>query len=331
MATNDDGTPKPATSSLVLRDRSSPRTTTVFIQGDFTRPADEVSPNTPAVLPPLDPASDETIATRLDLARWLVSADNPLTSRVLVNRIWQRFFGSGLVETDNDFGLMGSPPSHPELLDWLAANLIEQGWSLKQLQRLLVTSRTYRQSSRETELAQEADPGNRLLSRQQRLRLDAELVRDVALTASDLLAPALGGPPVFPPIPEGATALNQVKRQWKTSTGDDRYRRGIYTFLYRATPPPALSVFDAPPGITACTRRNRSNTPLQALALLNDQAFMEMAEALAGLVEADGLEAAFRRCTARTPDPEELAVLEPLSLLEAARVLLNLDETITRE
>ena len=331
VATNDDGTPKPATSSLVLRDRSSPRTTTVFIQGDFTRPADEVSPNTPAVLPPLDPASDETIATRLDLARWLVSADNPLTSRVLVNRIWQRFFGSGLVETDNDFGLMGSPPSHPELLDWLAANLIERGWSLKQLQRLLVTSRTYRQSSRETELAQEADPGNRLLSRQQRLRLDAELVRDVALTASDLLVPALGGPPVFPPIPEGATALNQVKRQWKTSTGDDRYRRGIYTFLYRATPPPALSVFDAPPGITACTRRNRSNTPLQALALLNDQAFMEMAEALAGLVEADGLEAAFRRCTARTPDPEELAVLEPLSPLEAARVLLNLDETITRE
>ena len=329
VATNDDGTPKPATSSLILRERGTPRTTTIFTQGDFTRPAEEVSPNTPTILPPLVVASETATASRLDLARWLVSAENPLTARVVVNRLWQRLFGLGLVETENDFGLMGTPPSHPALLDWLAVNLLEQGWSLKHLQRQIVMSRTYRQSSAVP--APAADPANRLLSRQQRLRLDAELIRDVALTASGLLVPAVGGPPVFPPIPAGATALNQVKRQWKTSTGDDRYRRGLYTFLYRATPPPALSVFDAPPGITACTRRNRSNTPLQALALLNDEAFMEMAHALAEIVDAEGLPVAFRRCTSREPSPDELAVLEALTSLEAARVLLNLDETITRE
>jgi len=327
-----EGNVKPATTSLVLRERGEPRTTTVFVQGDFTRPADAVTPNTPEVLPPLELSGEQKDApTRLDLARWLVSPENPLTARVLVNRIWQRLFGMGLVETDNDFGLMGTPPSHPELLDWLAIEFVHRGWSLKDLHRLLVTSRTYRQSSVDSPVVAEADPANRLLSRQRRLRLDGEIVRDVGLTASGLLVPALGGPPVFPPIPAGATALNQVKREWKTSTGDDRYRRGLYTFLYRATPPPALSVFDAPPGITACTRRMRSNTPLQALALLNDQAFLEMAESLAAVIEADGLDAAFRRCTARHPEPDELAVLETLTPLEAARVLLNLDETITRE
>jgi hypothetical protein len=330
---------KPAkTTSLVLSERAEPRSTTVFIQGDFTRPADQVSPDTPEVLPPLDSVSlpaagDANTATpsRLDLARWLVSPTNPLTSRVLVNRIWQRLFGTGLVATDNDFGLMGTPPSHPELLDWLAIELVHQGWSLKELHRLIVTSRTYRQSSMATPNLETIDPANRLLARQQRLRLDAEIVRDVGLTASGLLAPQLGGPPVFPPIPAGATALNQVKRNWNTSTGPDRYRRGLYTFLYRATPPPSLSVFDAPPGITACTQRNRSNTPLQALALLNDEAFVEMAEALAAAIEADGLTPGFRRCTGRQPDADELTVLEQLTPLEAARVLLNLDETITRE
>ena len=327
-----EGKPKPATTSFVLRERSEPRTTTVFVQGDFTRPADVVTPNTPEVLPPLETAQATTsLPSRLDLARWLVSAENPLTARVTVNRIWQRLFGAGLVATDNDFGLMGTPPSHPELLDWLAIEFVHRGWSLKALHRLLVTSRTYRQSSVASPAVAEADPANRLLSRQQRLRLDAEIVRDVGLTASGLLVPALGGPPVFPPIPAGATALNQVKRNWNTSTGDDRYRRGLYTFLYRATPPPSLAVFDAPPGITACTQRNRSNTPLQALALLNDEAFLEMAESLAAVIEADGLEAAFRRCTSRRPQPDETTVLRALTPLEAARALLNLDETITRE
>jgi hypothetical protein len=250
---------------------------------------------------------------------------------VLVNRVWQRCFGRGLVETDNDFGLMGSIPSHPELLDWLAAELVRRQWSLKALHRLIVTSRTYRQSSVEAPAQAAADPHNLLLARQRRLRLDAEIVRDVALVASGRLAPAIGGPPVFPPIPDGATAVGQVKRAWKTSTGPDRHRRGLYTFVYRASPPPALSVFDAPDGYSTCTRRNRSNTPLQALTLLNDQAFVELADALAEVIGSEGLEAAFRRCTGRRPDAGELATLSRLAPREQARVLLNLDETVTRE
>ncbi len=328
-ATSSNNTPKPATTSLILRERVKPRTTTVFVQGDFTRPANEVMPGTPSILPPL--RSSTTTPNRLDLARWLVAPNNPLTPRVLVNRIWQRLFGRGLVATDDDFGVMGMPPSHPELLDWLAVEVVRRGWSLKELHRLMVTSRTYRQSSVEASTLRDRDPDNRLVSRQRRLRLDAEIVRDVALTASGLLVPKVGGPPVFPPIPDGATALNQVKREWKTSHGDDRHRRGIYTFVYRATPPPALSVFDAPQGITACTRRPRSNTPLQALAMLNDRAAVEMAHGLATIIDADGVEAAFRRCTGRRPETEELKVLAALDPFEVARVLLNLDETITRE
>jgi len=315
--------------TLVLAELPKPRRTTVFIQGDFTRPADEVSPGTPEALPPLE--GTDRRPTRLDLARWLVSPANPLTGRVVANRIWQQHFGRGLVETDNDFGLMGSLPSHPELLDWLARELVRGGWSIKSLHRLIVTSQTYRQSSVETEAQLERDRLNLFLARQRRLRLDAELVRDVALVASGQLAPRLGGPPVFPPIPDGATAVGQVKRAWKTSTGDDRHRRGLYTFVYRASPPPALVVFDAPEGFTACTRRNRSNTPLQALTLLNDPAFVELADALAEVVAKEGVEAAFRRCTGRRPDAAELAVLEPLAPREQARVLLNLDETVTRE
>jgi len=315
--------------TLVLAERRQPRTTTIFVQGDFTRPADEVSPGTPEVLPPL--AATAPTPTRLELARWLVDPGNPLTARVLVNRLWQRLFGIGLVETENDFGLMGTPPSHPELLDWLAVEMVARGWSLKDFHRLVVTSRTYRQSSHETAAHAAADPHNRLLARQRRLRLDAEIVRDVALVAAGLLVPTVGGPPVFPPIPAGATSLGQVTRAWKTSTGPDRYRRGLYTFVYRATPPPALAVFDAPEGFTACTRRHRSNTPLQALTLLNDAAFVEMAEALGRIVTADGIEAAFRRCTGRRPDADEAAVLADLDAFTAARVLLNLDETMTRE
>ena len=324
-----DGKLTSGPTTLVLAELPTPRRTAILVQGDFTRPGDEVSPDTPGALPPLGVSGRR--ATRLDLARWLVSPANPLTARVLVNRIWQRHFGRGLVETDNDFGLMGSPPSHPELLDWLAAELVRGGWSLKAMHRLVVTSRTYRQSSTETPAHAERDPGNVWLARQARLRLDAEVVRDVALAASGRLAPRVGGPPVFPPIPAGATAVGQVRREWKTSTGDDRHRRGLYTFIYRASPPPALSVFDAPEGLAACTRRNRSNTPLQALTLLNDPAFVELADALAAIVAAEGVEAAFRRCTGRRPDADELALLAPLSAREQARVLLNLDETVTRE
>ncbi len=174
-------------------------------------------------------------------------------------------------------------------------------------------------------------PNNYLLARQQRLRLDAEIVRDVALTASGLLSPKLGGPPVYPPIPDGVMGQGQVKRVWAVSKGEDQYRRGLYTFVYRASPPPSLNVFDAPDGFSTCTRRIRSNTPLQALTLMNDSGFFEFATALEKIIEKDGLETAFRRCTARAPKPDELAVLKKLDTLNAARALLNLDETVTRE
>jgi len=315
--------------TMVLRERSSPRQTTIMIQGDFTRPGEEVTPGTLAVLHPLTDVSGQ--ATRLDLARWIVSPRNPLTARVIVNRIWQQYFGRGLVETENDFGMVGARPSHSELLDWLACEFVECGWSLKHMHRLIVTSQTYRQSSSVVASSRQIDPDNRLLSRQTRLRLDAEIVRDVALAASGQLVPKRGGPPVYPPIPKGVMSQGQVNRAWDESRDEDRFRRGIYTFIYRATPPPSLSIFDAPNGLSTCTRRNRSNTPLQSLTLMNDAAFFEFAVALEEIIQRDGLEAAFRRCTSRRPDAEELAVLERLDALTAARTLLNLDETITRE
>jgi hypothetical protein len=318
---------KNGTTTLVMKELPQPRKTTIFIKGDFTRPADEVKPDVLAILPPLKKEKP----TRLDFARWLVARENPLTARVIVNRVWQQYFGHGLVETENDFGTMGSMPSNPELLDWLAVELMDSGWSLKHLHRLIVTSRTYRQSSTVQVAAAKVDPNNVLLWRQNRLRLDAEIVRDVCLTASGMLSPKMGGPPVYPPIPEGVMGLGQVKRTWQVSKGDDRYRRGLYTFIFRATPPPGLSVFDAPDGFSTCTRRLRSNTPLQALTLLNDSASVEFAQSLARIIEREGLEAGFRRCTARVPTTEEKQALAGLAYMEIARVLLNLDETITRE
>ena len=315
--------------TFVMQEQPQPRKTTVFIKGDFTRPDKEVTCGTPSVLPPL--AAAATPVNRLDLARWIASPENPLTSRVIVNRVWQQYFGRGLVETENDFGLQGSAPSHPELLDWLALDFIEHGWSLKALHRRIVMSHTYRQSSRDRVDLKAKDPRNYLLARQQRLRLDAEIVRDVALSACGLLSSKLGGPPVYPPIPAGVMGQGQVKRDWKVSEGEDRYRRGLYTFIYRATPPPELNVFDAPDGQSSCTRRIRSNTPLQALTLMNDAGFFEFAQALADIIQRDGIEVAFRRCTCRSPKPAELEVLSGLEPINAARVLLNLDETFTRE
>jgi hypothetical protein len=347
--------PKPVT-TLVMSELPEPRESFLFINGDFTRRSDRVTPGTPAVLPPLRPA-DPARPNRLDLARWIADPANPLTARVIVNRIWQQYFGGGLVETENDFGTQGIPPSHPELLDWLAVEFTAHGWSQKALHRLIVTSATYRQSSRHRADLDIVDPLNRLLARQSRLRLDAELVRDVALGASGLLVPRLGGPPVHPPQPDGVMNLGQVKRTWTASTGPDRYRRGLYTHFWRATPHPALAVFDAADGFSACTRRLRSNTPLQALTLLNDAQFFEFAGALAERVRKEApagtaarIEHAFRLCTARAPGPAERARLQELyerqlgaatapddagreqeAWLTVARVLLNLDETITRE
>jgi len=315
--------------TMVLQESPKPRRTTVFTKGDFTRPAEEVSPGTPATLHPYINVTGSN--NRLDLARWIVSSENPLTARVISNRVWQQFFGRGIVETENDFGSQGASPSHPELLDWLATELIQGGWSLKALQRTIVCSRTYRQSSNERPELKQKDPNNYLLGRQLRLRLDAELVRDTALAASGLLSKKLGGPPVFPPIPTGVMGLGQVKRVWNVSTGEDRYRRGLYTFVYRATPAPSLSVFDAPDGQICSTRRVRSNTPLQALTLLNDTAFFEFATALKTIIDQDGIETAFRRCTSRWPTENELKQFSEADSLSVARVLLNLDETVTRD
>ncbi|MBI5767584.1 MAG: PSD1 domain-containing protein [Verrucomicrobia bacterium] len=339
--------PRPIT-TLVMQELPQPRETVVFIKGDFTRPGERVTPGTPAALPPLAVANPN----RLDLARWLFAPEHPLTARVMVNRLWQQYFGRGLVETENDFGTQGTPPSHPELLDWLATEFRERGWSLKALHRLIVTSATYRRSSHARPDLATSDPLNRLLARQTRLRLDAESIRDVALAASGLLSPKIGGPPVFPPQPDGVMTLGQVKRTWTPSTGEDRYRRALYTHWWRATPHPALAVFDAADGFTTCTRRLRSNTPLQALTLLNDPQFLELAEALGRRAEsargwsaAAKLSHAFRLCTAREPSAGERARLVAFFKQQTApggggvraawtavgRVLLNLDETITRE
>ena len=316
-------------STMVMKERATPRKTNVFIQGDFTRPAEEVTCGTPAILPPL--ATGAGNLNRLDLAKWIVAPNNPLTARVIVNRVWQHYFGRGLVETENDFGLQGTSPTHPELLDWLAVHFVEQGWSLKELHRWIVHSKTYQQQSVERAELTEKDRGNYWLARQRRLRLEGEIVRDVELAACGLLSSKIGGPPVFPPIPDGVMGQGQVKREWKVSKGEDRFRRGLYTFVYRATPPPSLNVFDAPDGYSTCTRRPRSNTPLQALTLMNDAGFFEFAGALEKIIQTEGLDVAFRRCVSRPPTQEELEILRSLDSLSAARALLNLDETVTRE
>ena len=340
--------------TMVVQERSGePRPSYIHLGGDFTRKGELVLPGVPTVLPRLEDDSPGTPPDRLDLARWLVNRRNPLTARVVVNRIWQVYFGRGLVETDNDLGTQGTLPSHPELLDWLASELMDQGWSQKAIHRLIVCSATYQQASSARSDGQAIDPDNRLYWRQNRLRLDAELIRDAALACSGLLTRKIGGPSVFPPQPDGVMNLGQMRRPWQADTGPDRYRRGLYTFFWRATPHPFLTTFDAPGGVQTCTRRFRSNTPLQALTLLNDPAFVEIAEALAttmvgGLPEnrnnIDRLRAAFRRCLGRAPTNHELEVLEPLldgspdhgqrlksQWMTVARVLLNLDEFVTRE
>ena len=336
--------------SLDLAERSQPRETRLFIKGDFTRPAELVPPLTPAALPPLKSAPSNRRANRLDLARWLVAPENPLTARVMVNRVWQQYFGRGLVETENDFGTQGSSASHPELLDWLAVEFRDSGWNLKHIHRLITRSETYQRSSQSRPDLAVSDPRNLLLSHQVRLRLDAEVIRDVALTAGRLLDRTMGGPPVQPPQPEGLGAFTQSHRVWTASEGGNRYRRALYTSLLRSTLHPALAVFDAPDSFTSCTRRLRSNTPLQALTLLNDTQFYELAIALGKRMETESgsvevrLAEGFLSCTGRVADPEEIRRLEQMfreeklagSSVEMAwqalgRVLLNLDETITRE
>ena len=321
------------TSSLVWRDRAQKRQTHVHIGGEFTRPGIPVSEGTPAVLPPV---AAKGSLTRLELAQWLVDPKNPLTARVTVNRVWQRLFGHGIVDTENDFGLQGEKPSHPELLDYLASSFMNNGWSQKKLMRMIVTSATYKQASEFRADAAAVDPENRLLARQARLRMDAESIRDASLVASGLMTKSIGGRSVFPPIPEGALRVTQVDRGWKTDTGPNRYRRGMYTFRQRSALHPSLAVFDAPDGVVTCTRRIRSNSPLQALTLLNDQAHVEMAQAFAKLLEKDGIDAAYLAALSRPPSAGERDKIQSFlaakkDYLGAARALLNLDEFMTRE
>jgi hypothetical protein len=332
------------TSTLIMKELPEPRQAYIHLGGDFTRKGAPVSPGVPAVLPPL--SMDSSRPHRLDFARWLVNKKNPLTARVTVNRIWQRYFGKGLVDTENDFGLQGERPTHPELLDWLAVEFMEKGWSLKAMHRLIVTSAAYRQSSIHRPDAAAVDPDNRLLARQNRLRLDAEIVRDASLVASGLFAPKIGGPSVYPPQPEGVYQVTQVRREWKTSEGEDRYRRGMYTFFQRSAAHPSLIAFDAPDASVTCTRRVRSNTPLQALTQLNDDAATEFASALGKRIEkttgddAERLRQGYRIAVSREPRQEETERL--LRFVQAqrdsqrdpwfavARVLLNLDDFLTR-
>ncbi len=341
--------------TLVLRERSQPRESHIMIRGDFLRPGARVTGDVPAFLPPI--AGKAAPPTRLQLARWLFDPANPLTARVTVNRMWQHFFGAGLVETENDFGTQGSSPSHPELLDWLSAEMMHRGWSRKSLHRLIVTSATYRQSSFLRDDLRERDPNNRLLARQSRIRLEAESVRDAALAASGSLYEKIGGPSVFPPQPEGLYVVTQTKKSWPENNGPDRFRRGLYIHFWRSSPYPLLPTFDAPDGNTTCTRRARSNTPLQALTLANDRVFTEIARVLAGRIlsgtgsdPASRIRRAFEICLSREPSQAEavrlaafidaqrpagavknIEVAELTAWTAGARVLLNLDEFITRE
>lgn len=273
---------------MVVRAQSTPPETYRLIRGDFLDPDKEsgaLAVGVPASL--VESIDAPQFSNRLDLARWLVSRDNPLTARVTVNRIWSKYFGRGLVETENDFGFQSSIPTHPELLDWLAASFMENGWSLKELHRKIVTSATYRQSSDLTDELRSRDPRNELLARQSRFRVEAEVVRDLALSASGLLTPEVGGPSVHPPQPDGIYSFTQTKKSWPTETGPDRYRRTMYTMFYRSAPYPLLSTFDAPDFSTTCTQRVRSNTPLQSLTMANDLVFQEFAIGLAKRVQSD--------------------------------------------
>ena len=405
------------TTQLALIERAKPRKTHRLERGNFLATAEEVQPGVPEFLHPLPDdngsvrgSPDPELATgltaepierpsvgdvlrpgnrtttkpnRLSFARWLAARRSPTTARTIVNRIWQAYFGTGLVATAEDLGTQGEPPSHPDLLDWLAVELMDHDWSLKHIHRLIVTSSTYRQSSTATPALWSRDPANRLLARGPRYRVDAEIVRDIGLAASGLLNPKVGGPSVYPPAPEFLfqPPASYGPKTWVNAVGPERYRRALYTFRFRSVPYPALQNFDAPNGEVACARRVCSNTPLQALTTLNEPLFMECARALAvktlsegGATDAERLRYAVGSCLSRKPTDHEAEVLlrflnrqkerfqgeavDPWQILvdddkekerlsarlpagaspaelaawtALARVILNLDETITKE
>lgn len=353
--------------TLVMQERPAGHERPTFRQhrGEFLQPKEEVTPDVPSFLPPVPKDAPKN---RLTLAWWLVSGQNPLTGRVVMNRYWEALFGRGLVRTTEDFGFQGELPSHPELLDWLAVEFVKQGWSQKKMLKLIVTSATYQQASVVTPELLERDPQNILLTRGPRVRLEAEMVRDAALVASGLFTEQVGGPSVYPPQPPGVSSEGAYGAlAWKTSEGPDRYRRGLYTFAKRTAPYAMAATFDAPSGEACLARRERANTPLQALTLLNDTVFMECARALGQLAaktagdDAERAELLFRRCLTRPPSELERASLvrfyqaqlgritsgelkaseilakpegehlnEQAAWTTVARVLLNLDETINK-
>jgi hypothetical protein len=356
--------------ALILRERPGYQkpSTLLRVRGAFLSPGERLYADVPASLPPLPP---DQMPNRLGLAHWLVSDENPLTARVVVNRFWEQIFGRGIVLTAEDFGTKGDPPSHPELLDWLATEFMQQGWSQKKLLRTIVTSATYRQSSAVSPSLLEKDPYNILLARGPRVRLEAELIRDAALAASGLLSPKIGGPSVMPYQPDGIWDIPYSADKWEVSKGEDAHRRGLYTFYRRSAPYPSMLTFDAPSREVCTVRRVRTNTPLQALTLLNDPVYFEAARALAQRMAREGgadpaarLTYGFRLTTARKPSPTELdktlgyyqaqlakfqkdekaarevvkdasvtaaAVPELAALTMVSNVLLSLDETVTKE
>ncbi len=348
----------------VLEELAKPRETHMLMRGSFLSKGERVQPGVPAVMNAL---YTNQPPNRLAFARWLVDTNNPLTARVMVNRFWEQLFGIGIVETSEDFGTQGEPPSHPKLLDWLACEFMTPGandefrmtnderssksekrnrgldssssssldirhskfapaWDMKHILRLIVTSATYRQSSRVTPEMFQRDPYNRVLARGPRRRLEAEMVRDQALTVSGLLSRKLGGAPVMPPQPDGVWQVVYSGDKWETSKGDDKYRRGIYTFWRRTSPYPSMVSFDAPSREFCVVRRPRSNTPLQALTLLNDPVYVECAQALARRMLSEGGTTAeqraaygFRLCVARDAKPAEAKKLAALAGKEIAR------------
>ena len=319
--------------TLVMEELPEPRVAHLLKRGQYDQPGEEVRASVPASLPPL-PA--DAPRNRLGLARWLVSPDHPLTARVAVNRLWQQCFGEGLVRTINDFGVQGEPPTHPELLDWLAVRFMQSGWDVKEMLRLIVTSATYRQSSAPSASLLQRDPENRLLARGPRFRLSAEMIRDQALAAAGLLVERIGGPSVKPYQPPGLWEAVSYDGEltYREDQGDGLWRRSLYTFVKRQSPPPAPSAFDAPTRETCVVRRSRTNTPLQSLVVLNDVTYVEAGRALAALVLAQPgdddarLRLAFCRVTARPPDEKELALLR--WALEQERVLFRQDPEAAR-
>ncbi len=366
------------TTTLVLHARSTPRVTSILKRGDFLKPIRPVSAGTPSFLHPM-PADSAGDPSRLALAKWIAAPESPTTARVFVNRLWQAYFGTGLVPSPEDFGMRCEDPSHPELLDWLAVEFMSKGWSVKAIHKAIVTSATYRQQGKVSPEMLAKDPTNRLLARGPRLRVEAETVRDIQLAASGLLNPKIGGKSIMPPAPAYLfqPPASYAPFPWKAETGADRYRRSVYVWRRRSTPFPMLTTFDAPDASTSCVRRQRSNTPLQALVTLNEVTSMEAARAMARRLlsidktaDADRIAYGFALCTGRTPTEHEAKILrgmldkeskrfadglanpwevatgsnqKPGDLPKGAtpaqlaaytlvsRVLLNLDETITKE